>query len=335
VWNDDPYDNKSDIWSLGCVTYEMLTLHPPFRAESMEGLYQKVIKGQFGKINPRYSEDIFEMIKFLLKVNPVDRPNCAQILKHPLVVKRIEFFKEQEGFKDDDFDEMDEGKLLKTLRVTKNMLFLSEQLPDANYSPKNSKNMEKNKINNTINNTTKSTKNSLPNITSNSHYNATNEENTSESSNKMLNKYNIVENSSKSKLPVNKNLENKKVIIKPEKAITSVNNSNNITKKNYKEVLHSIDQELVNILPSHRLYQQKKPSIKKDKNVLRYLDGIGGNLYSRYAHQIETNKYTNNTNRNRVNLYHKHSNGNNPYLPSIYKNKYTNSVNKYAVKKKY
>ena len=215
------------------------------------------------------------------------------------------------------------------------MLFLSEQLPDANYSPKNSKNMEKNKNNNTINNTTKSTKNSLPNITSNSHYNATNEENTSESSNKMLNKYNIVENSSKSKLPVNKNLENKKVIIKPEKAITSVNNSNNITKKNYKEVLHSIDQELVNILPSHRLYQQKKPSIKKDKNVLRYLDGIGGNLYSRYAHQIETNKYTNNTNRNRVNLYHKHSNGNNPYLPSIYKNKYTNSVNKYTVKKKY
>ena len=313
VWNDDPYDNKSDIWSLGCVTYEMLTLHPPFRAESMEGLYQKVIKGQFGKINPRYSEDIFEMIKFLLKVNPVDRPNCGQILKHPLVVKRIEFFKEQEGFKDDDFDEMDEGKLLKTLRVTKNMLFLSEQLPDANYS----------------------TKNSLPNITSNSHYNATNEENTSESSNKMLNKYNIVENSSKSKLPVNKNLENKKVIIKPEKAITSVNNSNNITKKNYKEVLHSIDQELVNILPSHRLYQQKKPSIKKDKNVLRYLDGIGGNLYSRYAHQIETNKYTNNTNSNRVNLYHKHQNGNNPYLPSIYKNKYTNSVNKYAVKKKY
>ena len=41
----DPYDNKSDIRSLGCVTYEMLTLHPPFRAENMEELYQKVIKG--------------------------------------------------------------------------------------------------------------------------------------------------------------------------------------------------------------------------------------------------------------------------------------------------
>lgn len=42
VWKDKPYDLKCDIWSLGCVIYEMASLNPPFKAMDMEGLYRKI-----------------------------------------------------------------------------------------------------------------------------------------------------------------------------------------------------------------------------------------------------------------------------------------------------
>jgi NIMA (never in mitosis gene a)-related kinase len=62
IWLDKPYDVKSDVWSLGCVLYEMICLNPPFQAEDMRGLYKKVIKGQYRKIPTNYSNDLSVII---------------------------------------------------------------------------------------------------------------------------------------------------------------------------------------------------------------------------------------------------------------------------------
>ena len=80
VWKDLPYGSKSDIWSLGCVCYEMCALVPPFRAENMDGLFRKVLKGHYARIPKKYSDELAHVIKKLLNVNADGRPTCEQIL---------------------------------------------------------------------------------------------------------------------------------------------------------------------------------------------------------------------------------------------------------------
>ena len=134
VWKDLAYDSKSDIWSLGCVLYEMITLYPPFRAQNMENLFKKVIKGEISRIPDKYSFDLFAIIKLLIQVNPEKRPSCGEILKNEIIIKKIEYFKTKSN---NNFDENDEEQfLLKTINVPKCLTFLSNQLPKPNYNKK-------------------------------------------------------------------------------------------------------------------------------------------------------------------------------------------------------
>jgi NIMA (never in mitosis gene a)-related kinase len=81
VWKDKPYDEKSDIWSLGCVIYEMCALKPPFRAADMNGLFKRVTTGDFSPIPSKYSSDLSFVVNQMLQVQPLKRPSSLELLK--------------------------------------------------------------------------------------------------------------------------------------------------------------------------------------------------------------------------------------------------------------
>jgi len=88
-----PYDSKSDIWSLGCVFYEVITLVPPFRAKDMKGLFKKVIEGVFEEPPKTYSQELTRTIKCMIKVNPKDRLSAEQLMRLPEVQQKIKQLK--------------------------------------------------------------------------------------------------------------------------------------------------------------------------------------------------------------------------------------------------
>ena len=91
--NSFGYDPKVDIWSLGTICYEMLIGAPPFNAQTIDGLVNKISEGDY-KIpnNLKLSKEVISFLNGMLQYNPSLRLDINSLYNHNFLVKDIKDF---------------------------------------------------------------------------------------------------------------------------------------------------------------------------------------------------------------------------------------------------
>ncbi|KAK2849162.1 hypothetical protein Q5P01_008996 [Channa striata] len=86
VFTEGTYNAKSDIWSMGCLLYELCTQEPAFSAETTIQLMPKIISGPYPSLPDQFSPDLHELLKDIFSSDPKDRPTASEILGRPFII---------------------------------------------------------------------------------------------------------------------------------------------------------------------------------------------------------------------------------------------------------
>eukprot|EP01137_Pigoraptor_chileana_P004636 Opistho-2@46545 len=89
VLKNEAYNSKSDIWSMGCILYELCCLERPFEGRSLIGLMFKICDEPSPNVGEDFSDDVHDLIQCMLSKDPTKRPSAAEILAMTSIRSRI------------------------------------------------------------------------------------------------------------------------------------------------------------------------------------------------------------------------------------------------------
>ncbi|TMW64234.1 hypothetical protein Poli38472_012856 [Pythium oligandrum] len=81
VLRGEGYDWKSDVWSLGCILYELAMMRSPFKSEGLNlyGLFQKISKGDYEPVSSVYSEHLRRLVTRMTSLSASERPTMEEV----------------------------------------------------------------------------------------------------------------------------------------------------------------------------------------------------------------------------------------------------------------
>ncbi|KAL1277272.1 hypothetical protein QQF64_023945 [Cirrhinus molitorella] len=89
ILNGKPYEEKNDIWGLGCVIYELCMLKCAFPAKLTVETVQKILTSSYEALPETFSEDLRQLVVDTLQPNPENRPSVSEILTRPFIISYL------------------------------------------------------------------------------------------------------------------------------------------------------------------------------------------------------------------------------------------------------
>ncbi|CAJ1046923.1 putative Protein kinase domain/Protein tyrosine kinase [Leishmania shawi] len=83
IWRRCPYSKKADMFSLGVLLYELLTLKRPFDGVDIEEIMHKTLAGRFDPLPDSISPEMQTIVATLLQSEPKRRPSSKTLLNTP------------------------------------------------------------------------------------------------------------------------------------------------------------------------------------------------------------------------------------------------------------
>ncbi|KAG5474212.1 hypothetical protein CUR178_04325 [Leishmania enriettii] len=80
VCNNEPHDERSDVWSLGIVFYEMCTLRRPFEADNLFTLIQLILESDIEPFNNGVDSSLEGLVRQMLDRDPSRRPTAQELI---------------------------------------------------------------------------------------------------------------------------------------------------------------------------------------------------------------------------------------------------------------
>ncbi|XP_065525254.1 serine/threonine-protein kinase Nek11 isoform X2 [Lathamus discolor] len=84
------YNTKSDIWSLGCILYEMCCMNHAFTGHNFLSVVLKIVEGDTPSLPDRYPSKLNAVLCSMLNKDPSLRPTAAEILQIPFIDEQLQ-----------------------------------------------------------------------------------------------------------------------------------------------------------------------------------------------------------------------------------------------------